>query len=1146
MNEELGLSELQSRLFAAFVSADPTLGDIYLSLRHALRDRTFPDRCAIVAYEARELMNLAALRLAVPSTKVPQKPETLAALKEELSTRYQQLQQQLETADASDAHVESELMAAFLEYIAEWLDRAESAKPSKRRLVKYQTQYLDPSHSAPHTKRFELIFERWNRLEGFFNRVLHHSQPTTDGELEQKVAELEDFFVQRICPRTFKDQQVLDSYLANDPSSLSSGDTERFLGLLEALDANYRYFFAKLSSPDWIAFLETNGFFQHPVPLEDHEGKLLALDWPELQYLERMTLLAPDEVARVALQISRRQPANPRIHDALLGIADKLFSIAPRGAKRLLNEELMWVKEQAYLHYLLPEKLLAAGISAAGANCSGTALRVARALLALETAETAKQSLLGANWIRMDQWGFHDILKKIVEDLLPQLHEPVQLELLHSFCESFDLVVEREFENEGKDLVDYVFQMWRPAIEDHSQNDPNDLKNWVIEAIRDAANYLVASHGQQVLTTLEKPGSNTLMRIAIFLRQQHPKLDPKGTSALVADPGVLENVTLRHELFLLLEHSLGTLSDSARNAYFEFIAGLSDRRKQQLFLWPIRANLPDAWGAVYRQLEEELGVLEHPDFPTYHETVWVGPTSPLSAEDMRQMPIEKLVTTLNEWTPPNEWHSPSPEGLARELAKWAAEDAERLSSQSEKLEGLKSTCVRGIAQGFADGAKQGCSILWGPVLCFCQWAVSQPRGEGPESNGLEDFDATWGPARKQIARLVQAGVKKGKAEIPFEHRNEVWSIIEVLVDDSDPTEVEEHSRSEYSDPSTIAINTVRGVAMNALVSYALWVARNAKPKTRTWESWGLPEVKEILEKRLERDPSRAIRSVYGKWLTALYRLDKDWLESNIARIFPLDEGGSPYWHAAWDAYLAFCSTLYLELLEVLRASYEHALSQLGLERPEQTRMVNPDERLGGHLALFYREGTLEREDSLFCGYFERAESKLRYSVMIDAVRQIEEIGKEKRAEVVDRLMKLWAWRFDEAIEETDVEYHELSSFSWWFLKDDFAPEWRLQRLLECQRREVKLELDGHVLEKLVELATDHLHQVLDCLDAIVRNTANQHWGTYDDHAKEILRMGLSSDDNAVRDVAEELIHYIGSLGGLSFRDLLTSHHGEES
>jgi len=1103
MQEELSLSALQARLHDALARVNLALADIYLGLLYSLQHTELPDHHGVVGYEARELMDKAARWLAVPGDKPPAKPETLAELVQDVATRYSAFEHQMEAA-VPEADEGVNPVSAFLDYLRDWLDRVARAHPAKRRLVQYLARNLDPSRSTPHAKRYELIFKKWSQLEGFFNGLLHHRKTASEGELQQAVAELEDFLIQRLSPTPFVDQGVLETYLTRNPSSLTAEEVDRLLELLAALDVNNRFFFANLNAPNWITFLEENDFFKHAVPNEEYEGRVLAADWPELRYLERVASQAPEDAARVALRISRNRPENPRVHDVLLGIAQALFAVDPKHANKLLNEELQWVKEQTYLYYLLPEKLLEASIAAARSKCSGTAVRVTRALLALEISETAKKQLSKDNWTRMNRWDFRKILRKLVEDLLPRLHEPTQLEFFAALFGLFDLLVEYEFGAGNKDVVNYDFQMWRPAIEDHPQNDPNAMASWVIEAIRDAAECLVPAHGQGVLTALEGRGSDTLRRIALLLRQLHPDLDQEKTAALMVNPDALRNITLRHELFQLLEHRFGTIAESAQNSYFEFVDELADPHEKQLYLWPIQEYLPPRWAGVYAQLEKQLGPPDHPDLPVYHETVWIGPTSPYSTDEMLKMSPEQLIETLNAWRFTKGWRAPEPEGLARELAELTAKEARRLSEKAEIFESLaQPTYVRGIVEGLANAVKAQQAISWKPVLHFCKWVVDQPRGEGPESSGLESYDKTWGPARKQIAWLLDHGTKKSPAEIPFELRENVWSILVELLTDVDPTEEDEKARAEYNDPSTIAINTVRGVALGAALSYALWVVRHSRVEGRSWESFGLGEVRKVLEDRLASDPSAAVHSVFGKWFSYLFWLDEAWANANVDRIFPQAEGRERLWHAAWDAYLMF-SNIIFESFDLLRASYKKALAELGLERPEKTRIGNPDECLGVHLVLLFREGVLEKADPLLLGYFARAEAKLRYSMMVNAVRQLQEIPEVRRGAVVERLKELWEWRCAAAIDENDVEYHELSAFSWWFLKDDFSPS-----------------------------------QVLECLDAIVRNPANQNWGIYDDYVKEILRSVLDASEEDLCSKVRDLANYIGSLGFYSFRDLVS-------
>jgi hypothetical protein len=1130
--------DAQALLLEVLELSSSRLGETYRGLLHSLHSPPFPNQHRVLAYQARELMDEAPKVMSPYGATLPAKPPTFADLKKQLAEEYENI-----TSDLRQTPLESrsgqQKVRAFLGFIEAWLLKAEQARADAEKLARSHICGLEPGPAPPGGKALELAVRRWIALKGEFNAVLHGGAQRQVGDVRTLVSKLEGFFLHRIRPRPFENQAKIDEILQRPPDGLEASDIETVVGLIGALGVDYRYFFQQLNSPEWIGVLEERDFFKQPPGLVRVDDQIHAPDWPELAYLERVAPDALDDVGRIAREISGLHPENPRVHERLISISVLLLRVDSKHGRKLLNCELNWISGQGRLLLRIPGLLLEAALVAAS-KIPGLALRTVRSLLSLEVADEVEQQRSNKDCHRLGDWDLREILKRISSDLLTVLPASCQLDLLSVLFGFLRFVGENEFGDADPRAQDIGFLMWRPAIEDHEQNDLNSLSNWAIEGVRDAADSLVEEHGIRILEKLEESNSRTLLRVSLHLRSKYPDIDPDGTAKLVEDPQVLEDEVVRHELFVLLRQQFTLFPEQTQRSYLEWAARIENPHRRQLHLWPIRHALPGSIPEDYRRHEEEFGELGHPDLPVHHGVSWVGPTSPFSVSEMEEHEIPELVELLNSWQyTPGDWFAPEPEGLARKLVAFASQNAERVSAQSIALEVLqRPTYVRGIVQGLADAVKEGHAISWEPVLHFCKWAAEQERGEEPEGTGLEEFDRTWGPARKQIAWLLRRGTEESEAGIPFEFREDVWSILRTLVEDPDPTEDEEESRSEYSDPSTIAINTVRGVALGAAFSFALWVARHDPQENRTWLSFGLAEVQSALEDRLANDQSPAVRCLFGKWLPYVFSLDQEWTVSNAGRILPIDEHKEAIWIATWDAYLVFCDKLCIEFLDLLRTSYERALDRLGTERRERTRIADPDECFGHHLVLFYREGVLAPEDPLFITFFEKADTKLRYSVMADAVRLVQDIADEKRGPAISRLQDLWEWRCNTTIGERADEYHELSSFGWWFLEDGFSPEWRLRQLLETQRNSIGLELDGRVLEKMISLSEEHLPLVLDCLEAIVRNPAGGDWGMYDDHVREILRRGLDSDVQALHDQAENLVHYIGSLGFLGFRELL--------
>lgn len=1122
------------------MDASADLGEIYLGILHGLNSSTFPNQCRVIAYQGRELMDRAPEVMSTYGATIPAEPPTFAELRKKLDVEYANLRRELKQAPAETA-VGREKVLSFLDFVESWLIKAEQARPDYERLARSHIGGLEPGSAPPRGRALELAVRRWISMKNEFNDILHGGGQTALAHVRALVSELEGFLLLRIRPRPFDDQAQLDQFLARSPDDLDESEIKVMLDLLGALGVNYRYFFQHLDSPLWVGFLEKRGFFKHPPELLRIEDQIHAPDWPELVYLVRIAPAALDDAGRIAREISRFYPENPRIHEGLIAIAKLLLQEGLKHGRKLLNSELDWIATQERLLLGIPDLLIDASVAAAS-EIPGLALRTVRSLLSLEVTEDVQRSRAGKGWHRLEDWGLREILSRISRDLAPLLPAPRQLDLLTALCDFMRLVGQNEFESTDPRLIDNAFLMWRPAVEDHEQNDLNSLSSWAVEGVRDVADALIEDHGVSVLKELERSGSRTLLRVSLYLRSKHPDIDQAGTTDLVENPQLLGDDVLRHELFDLLQGQFTSLPTETQENYLKRVVDIENPHRRQLYLWPVRHALPKSILEQYQVHEEEFGEPEHPDLPAHHGVSWVGPTSPFSVSEMKALEIPELVKLLNSWEyAPGDWHTPEPEGLARELAAFASQDAERVSAEAMAFEQLEEpTCVRGIVQGLVEAVKEEKEISWQPVLQFCKWAVEQERGEGPEGSGLDEFDRTWGPARKQIAWLLRRGTEKSAAEVPFDLKVHVWSILRVLVEDPDPSEGEEQSRAEHMDPSTIAINAVRGVALGAVFSFALWVARHDPQENRTWLNYGLAEVQSLLESRLASDQSPAVRCLFGKWLPYVFTLDHEWTVSNAGRIFPIDEHKEAIWIAAWDAYVVFCDKLCIEFLDLLRTSYERALDRLGTKRREKTRIAKPDERFGHHLVLFYREGVLAPEDLLFTTFFEKADAKLRYSVMADAVRQVQEIAEQRRGQAVERLQQLWEWRDSEVLGEGTKDYHELSSFAWWFLKDEFSANWRLRHLERTQNNNIKLELDGRVLEELVTLAAEHLPEVLGCLEAIVRNPRNEHWSIYDDYAKAILGKGLASSDSELHDRAENLVHYIGSLGFLSFRGLLES------
>ena len=432
-----------------------------------------------------------------------------------------------------------------------------------------------------------------------------------------------------------------------------------------------------------------------------------------------------------------------------------------------------------------------------------------------------------------------------------------------------------------------------------------------------------------------------------------------------------------------------------------YVRGFAERWR--LRRYAVLADLlPDAERAEYERLAGE-----HPDLveraPLFYNDPRAVPIpqrgSPKSARDLLAISVEEAVAFLCDFEPANDWEGPGVRDVAEELRLAVAEAPARFAAEAERFRRLDPSYVSALIWGLRDvlrnkgGARdagdaekapeaapaQGPSFEWGPVLGLSRWVLDQPRGASEEKySGGRDLG--WGLSRRWIAWLLRDALRQ-QGEIAFGLREEVWGVLRDLSEDPEPAldDEEDTANRPGSAPRHLVINTVRGVAMDAVVAYALWVRLNVGDG-----SWcGLAdavEAREVLERRLDPavEPTRTVRSVYGSALPLLVYLDRDWVERQLPRIFPEDEATQPLRDATWESYLLDWEASYDDVFEVLRPQYAAAVRCLDPRRvPESSR--DPDGSLAEHLMTLLWRGTLYfgEADGILENFYARASDPLR-------------------------------------------------------------------------------------------------------------------------------------------------------------------------
>jgi hypothetical protein len=957
----------------------------------------------------------------------------------------------------------------------------------------------------------------------------------------------------------------------------TSEQVDRTIELLK-LYANYEYFFKRNESPDWIQPLSDKGFFTDPPKPKDENGYRSFPIWPESQYLARMAAKAPELVGAIL----KKLPATENIY-VHVDVVQAAIALPGPTAAELSSTERKWIQSQAQLLWLMPDRYADLIVALASKRESKAALGLARALLdVLPDPRFADKSnedlgLLRPHPIgRMDQWEYEQALKKL-RPALQASDSAGTLKLFLDLLQNAMRLGEPPAEPEPETDHSYI---WRSAIEDHSQNDAGqEVRDILIEAVRNTAEEIIRGDPAKlasVVIEVESRKRFVFTRISLHLLALFGEKAPELVKARLGDWALLNEVGLRHEYARLAQAHFKSVDPAEQE---KLLANLKSPPDMENFgrdfaamtgraatdedvarakvgwelekLAIFRGILPPAWQARYEELTAQGGEPKHPEFPTYHEGGWSGPTSPKSSADMAVMPPEELIAYLQSWeAPTGDPFADSYEGLGRQLSAAVAESPERFAEFAHAFVGLDPTYVRSVLDGFENALRQKKSFPWTRVLELAEYVTAQPIEESdtPEGAALLERDPDWRFARGTVADLLEEGFgRQDEGVLPIDLRDRAWKALEVVTEDPDPTPAHEAKYGGSNmDPLTLSLNTTRGKAMQAVIRYALWVRRDDEKNHPERVERGfdaLPEAREVFEAHLDtaKDPSLAVRAVYGQWFPWLVLIDPKWAAAHVDEIFPADQ--KDLRDAAWEAYLS--NQPYDNVFAVLQARYRAAVEELPEvpEKPEKRQFIDPAERLAEHVMILYWRGKLpwDEDNSLLVRFFEVAPERVRLEALEFIGRSLYNGGVQLTEPQAKRLYELWDRRFAAHLAEPGKHRDEVGAFGWWFASkhDALAADWLLDRLLKILETGTPIDAPHLVIERLADLAPKWPLKAIHAFRLMipVQKEPGLLYG-WDEQVKRLISAVLASDDKAAKEEADRAINELAARGYRAFDDLL--------
>ena len=953
--------------------------------------------------------------------------------------------------------------------------------------------------------------------------------------------------------------ELLDSFLAK--AQPTKADATEFAKRVPATTVTYQYFFTRIETPAWLRVLRKSIVFRHPPEAEaDETGAIRIAPWPQSQYLVRMADQEPQIVGDIIDGISTR---NVYVAGDFVEAALKM-PVAQ--AVRIARKAEHWLA-QPY-GSLLPDKLgrLAAYLAHGGEV--DLALVVAGQLLAVESQQrpTSTEGQDQSTFRfppepkpKVAEHTYEEILRRDIPALGTAAPDRTIALLCETLAEAVRCSLSDSWDDAGQSLD--LSEIWRKSVARPDAYNVHDLKNMLVTAVantvRQSAEADLAS--LPVLTRqVESYRWPVFRRIALYVLQTFPEAGRALVAERLTDRALLLRASVNPEYDELLGECFAHLSDTEQQAVLaavdegpdlrhdRFADATDQQRAHYIDAWKrdrvalCADDLPPAWRTRFDDWVGRLGD------PVGHDLAErlarrSRSTSIITREDLAAMSADEIVEFLVNWEPPEGIDAPTLGDLRGVLEDVVGSDPARFAEAAERFTAVDPTYVAGLMSGFRRAVADGTAFEWEGVLKLGRWAVRQAReipGRGDERGHFGGPDPNWGWARQVIAMLLDSGFGRPTSEIPFDLRTLAWDVLEPLTDDPNPTADED--RNGGSDLYTSSINTVRGCAMHAVISYALWVRRHLDDAGGNGSAGfdAILEVRRVLERHLDVniDTSLTVRAVYGRHLYPLAYLDEAWLQRSLDLIFPLQDNLLALRDAAWSTYLVW-GRLTKPTFVIAGREYGRAVDSLSPDDVPSDGRQDPRSMLAEHLMVLYWWGEISLEDRLLERFFDRAASAHRGRALGYLGQILGDQESEIASELRDRLTSLWAKRLEAAAESPEAYGKDLAAFGSWFRSGQFDDSWALEQLAAALSVHPRTDLGHDVLKRVAAMSGAAPLTAVRCARLMCHGDI-EGWEIpmWKSSLNQILANAISGADVEAQDEGRSLISYLVSRGYINFRD----------
>jgi hypothetical protein len=934
---------------------------------------------------------------------------------------------------------------------------------------------------------------------------------------------------------------------------------------------HYRYFFDKLDNPKWIRPLCERGFFSGPPKASPMEGGgIRHPHWQAAKYLARMAAHEPDAVAGILSEI---ETDNPNVLGDMLDaamampepeaatVAGKVASVLDEGAE-LYHRDYYAIREVA-------ERL------AANRETRDTSFFLCCSyLFPKKKPESSSQ--------RRERHNFVEAMTNLVPSMVPIRPD----DTIGLLCQELATAIRAKGEPaSGDPMFDYSY-MWRPAIEEHQQNNTYDLAGALVTPLRNAAELAVTEKHlklERVLKIVQSFKFLIFLRLGVHLINVFAETNKELARETMQNKELFDDYRFKHEYAKLLENQFPLLGPSGQKTIYGWIKDgpdmsgfddwargnlgrepnkedLDNRKKHWQYnrLWWIRDHLKGQWKKLFDEMYATSGEPELADLKVRIGS-FMGSDSPMSMGDLKALDFSEALKKVCSWRPQKGDSSFMPvAGLARTLEGFVKQDAVSASADAELMIGKPAIFVYPFLSAMQEAVSQEKKIEWPPVLGLCQWVVEQPRDEDTvpyETDEHEHVERTWKWTRDCIARFLSTCFKK---DALFEHRESLWDILSPLTHDPDEKRLwgDEHPDVRVMDFLNQSLNNPRAYALHVVFDYARWVAKHLQKETEKGQKVVpggfdvMQEVRKALEDGLKsgEHDSFAVRAAYGRHLGLLYWIDKAWLASRVDQLLnPLQSETEPITDCGWAAWNAFLVSIepHIAYFDLLEKQFKYAADQYRKIVVEEKTPYEVMTRFGEHLMILYGRGQLGLDDheAILRRFLTDTSQVIRSHTIAFVGRSLSEDDAQAKEtlpklpkEVIDRFVQLWDWYWP-AVGSRDEEPSR-DMFGYWYTCGCFDRHWAIEKLREYVERAPFPEPHYRIPKRLAEDAELNPATSLAIIEKVIEADI-EGWRTHGwkEEITQILSVAMRADEDT-KTRATVLINSLGKKGWISLGELL--------